>query len=236
MPPGLPDTLDVPDSLRRLVLGRATVLPPGPRDVLLVSSLSAEPALPVICAAARDPATAHADLEAGIRAGLLATVSGEVVFVHPLMRSVVAEEAQAADRRAAHRRLAAVVRGPEARARHLALGATGPDETVAGELEAAARMAAYRGACGTAGDLAELAVTLTPLAQPESRQRRVVLAAEQRFEASDPAHACSLLENIIDTVQAGPGPRRAVAAPCPVSRVPRRTDGSLDGLAGTCAG
>ena len=135
VPPGLPDTSDVPDSLRRLVLGRAAVLPRGPRDVLLVSSLSAEPVLPVICAAARDPATAHADLEVGIQAGLLATADGEVVFVHPLIRSVVAREAPAADRRAVHRRLAAVVRGPEARARHLAMGAEGPDEAVAFELE-----------------------------------------------------------------------------------------------------
>ena len=204
VPPGLPDTLDVPDSLRRLVRGPPAVLPRGPRDVLLVSALSAEPVLPVICAAARDPATAHADLEAGIRAGLLATVSSEVVFVHPLMRSVVAGQARAADRRAAHRRLAAVVRGPEARARHLAMGAEGPDEAVASELEAAARTAAHRGACGTSGELAELAVTFTPLAQAESGPRRVVLAAEQRFEASDPARACSLLESIIDTVQAGP--------------------------------
>ncbi len=202
--PGLPDTFDVPDSLRRLVLGRAPVLPRGPRDVLLVSSLSAEPVLPVICAAASDPATAHADLEAGIRAGLLAAARGEIGFVHPLMRSVVAGEARAADRRAAHRRLAAIVRGPEARARHLALAAVGPDEAVAAQLEAAARMAAYRGACEMSGELAELAVTLTPLAEPESGQRRAVLAAEQRFETSDPARACSLLESIIDTVSVGP--------------------------------
>ena len=204
VPTGLHDTLDVPDSLRRLVLGRATVLPPGPRDVLLVSSLSAEPALPVICAAARDPATAHADLEAGIQAGLLAMAGGEIVFVHPLMRSIVAGQARAAERRAVHRRLAAVVRGPEARARHLALAAEGPDEVIAAELEAAARMAAYRGACGTSGELADLAVTLTPLAQPESQRHRTILAAEQRFEASDPARACFLLESVIDTAQGGP--------------------------------
>ena len=202
--PGLPDIPDGPDSLRRLVIGRTTVLPRGPRDVLLVSSLSTEPVLPVICAAARDQATAHADLEAGIRAGLLAAGDGKVVFVHPLMRSIVAEQAQAAERRAAHRRLAAVVRGLEARVRHLALGAEGPDEAVASDLEGAARMAAGRGACGASGELAELAVTLTPLAQAESGQRRVVLAAEQRFEASDPARACSLLERIIETVEAGP--------------------------------
>jgi DNA-binding CsgD family transcriptional regulator len=205
--PGPRDTLDVPDSLLQLVSGRITGLPQGARDVLLVSSLAAEPVLPVISAAARDPATAHADLQAGVQAGLLVNVSGDIAFVHPLMRSVVAEQARAADRRAAHRRLAAVVRGPEARARHLAMGAAGPDEAVAGELEAAAQMAAHRGACDTAGDLAELAVTLTALAEPESRRRRTILAAEQHFEASDPARACSLLESIIDAVP--PGPPRA---------------------------
>ena len=203
IPPAWHDTLEVPDSLRQLVLGRITGLASGPRDVLLVSSLSAEPALPVICAAARDPATAHADLEAGIQAGLLAMTDGGIAFVHPLMRSAVAEQARAADRRAAHRRLAAVVHGPGARARHLALGAAGPDEAVAGEVEAAARLAARRGACDAAADLAELAVTLTPLAQADSQRRRTVLAAEERFEASDPARACYLLEDIIDAEPTG---------------------------------
>jgi len=206
-PSGPRDTFDVPDSLQRLVSGKVTRLPPGARDVLLVCSLAAGPTLPVISAAARQPATAHADLQAGIEAGLLTNTGGGIAFVHPLMRSVVISQARGADRHAAHRRLAAVVRCPEARARHLALGAEGPDETVAGEVEAAARMAAHRGACDTAGDLAELAVTLTPLAHLESQRRRTVLAAEQRFQASDPARACSLLESVVDTEP--PGPARA---------------------------
>jgi DNA-binding CsgD family transcriptional regulator len=204
LPPALHDTLEVPDSLRRLVLGRVTGLRSGARDVLLVSSLSTEPGLPVICAAARDPTTSHADLEEGIQAGLLARTGAGIAFVHPLMRSVVAEQAPAVDRRAAHRRLADVVRSPRARARHLALGADGPDEEVAVELEAAARTASHRGACDTAGDLAELAVTLTPLAQLESQWRRIAMAAEERFKASDPARACRLLERIIDVMPAGP--------------------------------
>jgi DNA-binding CsgD family transcriptional regulator len=202
--PGLLDTVRLPDSLRRLMLGRITVLPARTRDVLLISSLSAEPVLPVICAAASNPATAHIDLEVGIRAGLLAVTDGDVAFVHPMMRSVVAEDASPADRRAAHRRLAAVVCGPEARARHLAFGAEGSDETVACELENAARMAAHRGACDTAAELAELAITLSPLARPEDTQRRIILAAEQRFEASDPARACSLLESVVHSMPAGP--------------------------------
>ena len=177
IPPGPRDTLDVPGSLLRLVSRRVTMLPRRTRDVLLVCSLATEPVLPVISAAARQPATAFADLQAGIQAGLLVNVRGSIAFVHPLMRSVVIEQAQAADRRAAHRRLAAIVRGPEARARHLAMGTEGPDEAVAGELEAAAQMAAHRGACDTAGDLAELAVTFTPFARPENQRRRIILAA-----------------------------------------------------------
>ena len=89
IPSGPHDTLDVPDSLLRLVSGRITGLPRRARDVLLVCSLAAEPVLPVISAAARHPATAHADLQAGIQAGLLTNVSGDIAFVHPLMRSVV---------------------------------------------------------------------------------------------------------------------------------------------------
>jgi DNA-binding CsgD family transcriptional regulator len=201
------DSLEVPDSLRRLVAGRITGLPPGTRDVLLVSSLAAEPALPVIAAAAGEPVTAHGDLQAAIQAGLLVNAGGRIAFVHPLMRSVVISQASAADRRSAHRRLAAVVPGPEAQARHLGMGAEGPDEAVAARLEAAARTAARRGACDIAGDLAELAVTLTPLGLADSRRRRIVLAAEQRFEASEPGRASALLEEAIDAEP--PGPARA---------------------------
>jgi DNA-binding CsgD family transcriptional regulator len=205
--PGPRDSLDVPDSLQRLVAGRITGLPRRTRDVLLVCALAEEPTVPLVYTAARQPATARADLHAGVQAGLLLDAGGQVTFVHPLMRSVVIGQARAADRRAAHRRLAAVVRGAEARARHLALEAEGPDEAAAGEVEAAARTAACRGAWDTAGDLAELAVALTPLAEPERQRRRIVLAAEQRFEASDPICACSLLESVVDAEP--PGPARA---------------------------
>jgi DNA-binding CsgD family transcriptional regulator len=202
---GMDDQFDVPESLRRLVLRRIKDLSPRARDVLLVNALGQRQVLPVICAAASAPDTAYADLEEGIRAGLLRQAGDQVAFVHPLMRSVVLEDASPADRRAAHRRLAAVVPGAEARARHLALAAEAPEGGVAAALEKAALIASRRGASGSAADLAELAVALTPLGQAEGRQRRTVLAAEQRFEASDPARACFLLENILDAAPAGPG-------------------------------
>ena len=194
-------------AMRASVLDRLNHLSPRSRDILLVCSLATDTSHPVICAAAQDPATAFADLEEGIRAGLLRRTGDNFELAHPFIRWVITEEADPAARRAAHRRLAEVIPGPEARAQHLAWGAEAPDEAVASAVEDAARMAASRGACGRAADLAELAIALTPLAQVRARCQRTVLAAEQWFQASNPAHAGSLLEGIIDTFT--PGPARA---------------------------
>jgi DNA-binding CsgD family transcriptional regulator/tetratricopeptide (TPR) repeat protein len=196
---------DVPEPLRRLVLGRIVALPAEARDVLLVCALATDAALPVIYAAARRRATAQADLEKGVREGLVTIADSQVSFVHPVIRSVVIGEAQPAERRAAHCRLASVVGDIEAKARHLALGAQAPDESVGLVIEESARIAAHRGACEIAGDLAEMAATLTPIARAKVRQRRIILAAEQLFEASNPVRACSLLEGILDAVPSGPG-------------------------------
>jgi DNA-binding CsgD family transcriptional regulator len=204
IPRGLFGTHDTPESLRRLVFTRIAALPTGAREVLLVCALATDTSLPVICAASSSPAVAQSDLEEGIRSGIVTIRDGEVTFAHPVIRSVIASEARPADRRAAHRRLAAVVHNGEARARHLALGTQAPDEAAAQAVEEAAHAAARRGACDAAGDLAELAVAVTPLVRIEERQRRVVLAAEQRFASSDPARACSLLEAILSTIPAGP--------------------------------
>ena len=196
---------DAPEALRRLVSTRIAALSAGARDVLLVCALAADTSLAVICAASSSPAAAQSDLEDVIRSGIVTINDGEVVFAHPVIRSVIVAEARPAGRRAAHQRLAAVVHNSEARARHLALGTQAPDEAAAQAVEEAAHAAARRGACDAAGDLAELAVAVTPLARIEGRQRRVVLAAEQRFASSDPARACSLLEAILSTIPAGPG-------------------------------
>jgi DNA-binding CsgD family transcriptional regulator len=203
IPPGLYGTLDASTAMRQLVLDRVRSLSSGARDILLVCSLVTGLPHHVICAAARDKGTAYIDLDEGIQAGMLVLASQNVLFAHPLMRSVVLAAARPADRRAAHRRLATVVPGFDAQARHLALGAQAPEETTAGKVEDAARVAARLGACDSAADLAELAVALTPLEQSIPRRRRIVLAAEQRFEASDPARARALLEEITGSEPAG---------------------------------
>jgi DNA-binding CsgD family transcriptional regulator/tetratricopeptide (TPR) repeat protein len=205
VPPELFGVQDAPESLRRLVLSPIAELPPRVRDVLLVCALASDASLPLICAAARRPAAAQADLEVGIRSGLVTIGKGKIAFAHPAIRSAIIGEARPSDRRAAHLRLAAVARGSETQARHLALGVRAPNETAAQAVEEAAEIAARRGACDIAGDLAELAAAVTPLAQTQARQRRIVLAAEQRFASSDPMRSCSLLEGILDAVPAGPG-------------------------------
>ena len=69
--------------------------------------------------------------------GLARVRDGRVGFAHPLIRSVIWQEARSGERRAAHRALAAVSSG-EARAWHLAGATVGTDEQVAAELERAA--------------------------------------------------------------------------------------------------
>jgi DNA-binding CsgD family transcriptional regulator len=198
---------DIPSSLRQLVASRISSLPPGARDLLLVAALADGPSLPVILGTARDPGRAQDDLRHVMAANLLVSADQRVFVTHPLVRSVIVSAADPADRRAAHARLATSAERPEERARYLALSAQGPDEVIAADLEAAAVAASGRGACAVAADLGELAAALTPLDQAEAHQRRIVLAAEHRFDASQPAQARLLLERVVDS--GPPGPPRA---------------------------
>jgi DNA-binding CsgD family transcriptional regulator len=199
--------LDLPESLRRLVRARVDRLSPGAQEVVLVAALSDETELTVVVAAAADLSTVEEDLGQAVRAGILNHNGNRLVFAHPLIRSVVAEDATTTRRQAAHRRLADVVQHPESRARHLALRADGPDEGIALEVEVAANTATSRGACETAAVLAALAVSLTPPDRLGDRHRRMAIEAENWFAASDPTRACALLDEVTGAMP--PGPQRA---------------------------
>jgi DNA-binding CsgD family transcriptional regulator len=194
-----------PVSLRRFVSHRVATLSPPARRVLLTAALVEDPSVSTVLAAGPDRAVAA--MQEAIDSGLLEAHGAGLAFAHPLMRSVVVDEAAHVDRRSVHQRLADVVLSTEERARHLALGATQPDETVAAEVEAAARAATARGASVAAAQLAELAVRLTPLAQVASRHRRSVLAAECHMQASQPGRARQLVAGVIEEMS--PGPDRA---------------------------
>src|ERR1700722_1436113 len=195
----------IPPALRELMLTGTAHLDGGALDVLLVSAVSADPSLPVVCAAARNPRTAFGDLEAGVRAGVLAVVEGMVSFTHPLIGRAVAERASPPYRRAGHRRLATVMSRPQTRIRHQALAAAGPDERLAGLAEMATAVAAQHGASAAADELALLAVALTPLAQQDGRLRGGIPMAERQCAAADPERACQSLQDAARSARPGPG-------------------------------
>jgi DNA-binding CsgD family transcriptional regulator len=177
--------LPVPSSLTDLVAARVGRLPVASRDALLSAAALAQPTVDIVDAAALAPAE---------RAGLVSIEDTRIRFSHPLFASVVYGRAGTTERQALHRHLAEVVTQPEERARHAALGATQPDETIAAELGAAASLAKWRGAPDAAAELMELAVGLTPPADSASRAARRVAVSRFCFDAGDWTRSEAMLQ------------------------------------------
>jgi DNA-binding CsgD family transcriptional regulator len=155
------------DDTRRLLLVAAAE-PVG--DPLLFLRTSGRLGIPV-------PA---ADVESY---GLLA-LGERVTFRHPLVRSAVYQAAPADERRAVHHALAEMTdreTDPDRRAWHLAAAATGPDETVASELERSADRAQARGGVAAAAAFLQRAVELT--LDPAQQVERALAAAQASVDA-----------------------------------------------------
>jgi DNA-binding CsgD family transcriptional regulator len=172
---------------------RINSLPEGARRLLLIAA--AEPvgdaALFLRAAAELNiPADALAPAEA---AGLI-DFGPRMRFAHPLMRSAAYRAAELTERRDIHRALAAVTdpqSDPDRRAWHAANAATGPDDSVAAELEASAGRAQSRGGVAAAAAFLERATILT--ADPNLRGPRAIAAAQAKREAAAPEAAYDLL-------------------------------------------
>ncbi len=197
--PGHP--LPVPETLEAILHERIDALPPGVRQVLAAAAALRRPTESML---GDWPA-----LEQAAEAGLIELTNDGVSFTHPLLASAAYGSITAAERRRLHRRLAEVVSDPEERARHLALGAEGPDKEVADALEGAARQAAARGAPAAAAELAELAVRLTPTAERGRLLERRVNAAGYHLPAGELETASSMLEHLVEELP--PGGARADA-------------------------
>lgn len=136
------------------------------------------------------------DLDPAEQAGIVTIdAAGRVRFTHPTWSLTVYETASAADRRATHRALAALATEAEERARHRALGSDGPDPVTARLLDDAADRAESRGATEAAGQLAELAVGLTPADDADERRRRSLRLGRLRA-IDDLPRARAVLERV----------------------------------------
>jgi DNA-binding CsgD family transcriptional regulator len=184
-------TLPVPRQLQDLLEAELERMPATTREALLAAACLAQPD--------RDQVDAVALGEAE-DAGLVEVENdGRVRFTHPLFRAAVYGSAQDHQRRTVHRALALRVTDPEERARHLALGAEGPDEDVAAQLDEAAHLAHGRGSPGAAAELVDLAVQLAPSEGGERRAERLLKAASFHFEAGELTAAHERLSEVIRT-------------------------------------
>ncbi|MFJ6120340.1 hypothetical protein [Streptomyces sp. NPDC092129] len=141
------------------------------------------------------------DVDEAVAHGLLLvdSVTGDFVFRHPLVRSVLVQLATPNERRAAHAQLARVHRHDvERRAGHLAVATIDPDDEVAAAMEEAARSATRRGGAATAVAWLTRAAELSEHAA--DRSRRLADAAfvagqsallDQAQELLDRSSACS---------------------------------------------
>jgi DNA-binding CsgD family transcriptional regulator len=179
----------VPDDVRTLAASRVAELPATTRRALLRAAILAEPTTRVI-----DAGPLAAAEERGI---VRIDDRGRITFVHPLFAAAISASASAAQRRAAHRAAAEQVSDAEQRARHLAYSADRADRAVAAELDAAAELAASRGAPDAAAELIELALERTPAGDGELRTERLLRASGLHLDAGGAGRAGEMLAELL---------------------------------------
>jgi DNA-binding NarL/FixJ family response regulator len=186
----LPDRLPVGTDIGQLFGDRVRRLPADASTMLLVAAADDTGELRVILRAAAALGVEAGALDVAETAGLVSIDAPILAFRHPLVRSVVYQDATFQQRQAVQRALADVLDTDEdadRRAWHLANAAIGPDETAADALHRSAEHARRRGGHAAAATAYERAAALT--AATESRAERLADAAEAAWLAGQPDRA-----------------------------------------------
>lgn len=200
--PGEP--LPIPGDLSSLLRARLARLGAGPRRILSIAAALSEPRIGSLIAASDRPHRVLGDLEKALAAGVVEIDGDRIRFTHPLIGSAIASSIVPARRQEIHRRLAGLVADPEERARHLALGAEGPEEEAAAALDRGADHAAARGAPEAAAELMELAIRLTPAERGDDILRRRLEAAGHYYAAGDLDRVRGICEGLLGELTSGP--------------------------------
>ena len=183
-------------------------LSPSARAALVVAAAASQcPAAEVTAAAEHIDNRASQALGEAEAAGVIRITSQEVQFSHPLLRSVAYYTAAPAQRRAAHQALAGVLatRDAERAAWHRAAAAIGPDEAAAAALDAAAVLAARKGAPLQAAAAWQRAAGLSSSAERSAAW--LVAAAEAALDGGDLDQARRLTQTVPVTEQTHPRAR-----------------------------
>jgi DNA-binding CsgD family transcriptional regulator len=180
---GLSDGRELSSRVEQSFLRRVQSLPRETQRLLLVAAAEAAGEAAVVAQAAAELGIDSAAMVPAEDAGLIDFGPG-VRFRHPLMRSAAYHAATPHERRQAHEALASAAdpeRDPDRVAWHRAHAASGPDESVAAELERSASRAEARGGVAAAAAFLERAAELSP--DPANRGTRALAAARLKLDA-----------------------------------------------------
>jgi DNA-binding CsgD family transcriptional regulator len=187
-------------AIRQRFAVRLNQLSASSRTMLLVAAAAGR-CLPaeVHAAAVRLDGVDGDTLDEAEATGLIRLTSTGIEFSHPLLRSVAYHMAGPAQRRAAHLALAETLTSTERAAWHLSAASTGPDDAAAAALDAAAALAAGKGAPLEAAAAWERAAELS--ATDEHRSARLTEAAEAVLNGGDLDRARRLTKTLPGTAQ-----------------------------------
>lgn len=187
------DATSLPYELASVLRRRVSGLPDKERRLLLCAAIAATPTLDLL-----DQLADATTVAAVLATGLLEQEGVRVRFEHPLVASLLCDDARLRERQDVHRKLAELVPTREERALHRALATQGPDEDVAAELEEAASSAVGRGAPAEAAQLLEKAASLTLVDDHVSWRRRQEAATRQALVADNAVFAHALVEELLE--------------------------------------
>ena len=198
--------LPVPRSLAAMVLSRVGALSPAARQLVAAAAVlghHCQLAAAAALAGLDDPLPA---LEEAMAAGVLTEQPGgptaEIGFPHLLVHQAVYDDLSPTWRRRLHERATGLVDRDQALAHRVAASA-GPDDGLAGELEAAGREARDLGRTAQAADW--LAQAAAASSDPAAADRRLLDALEILVTCGEVARAEGLAAR---AVSGGAGPRR----------------------------
>ena len=190
---GRPDARPVSNRVEQSFLRRVRSLPPDTQRLLLTAAAEPVGDVTILWRAAESLGIGAAAAAPAVADGLI-ELGALVRFRHPLARSAAYRAASARERQEIHAALAAVTdrsTDSDRRAWHRAHAASGPDESVASELESSADRAQRRGGVAAVAAFLERATELTP--DPARRGARALAAARAKFEAGAADAAFNLL-------------------------------------------